>query len=141
MKPKTKFKYVKQRYEKDCSVACIAMITELSYEFVYKQFGIDFDKNGMDHNIARKYICENGFDCIQKVAQGCGDIKISNRRMIIPFADIHYISAQQFADAEENHAFVMLKNGKIYDPADSKYTTALDRFYEITTVLGFWKSK
>lgn len=124
-----------------CSLACMAMITGLDYDYIDKQFKINFDKNGIEFTKVRDFICEQGFDCIQKINQSCTDIKINNKRMIVPFADIHYISARQFADAKNNHAFVMLKNGKVYDPDDSKHKTILDRFYEIEVVLGFWKAK
>lgn len=134
------YKYVKQLHEMGCSLAAMAMITGLDYDYIDKRFGINFDKKGVDNNIVRRFICEQGFDCVQKVNQGCSDIKINNKRMLNPFADIHYISAQQFIDSKENHAIVMTKSGKIWDPDDPNHTTILDRFYEIQIVLGFWKS-
>lgn len=140
IKTKIKYKYIRQLHERGCSLACMAMITGLSYDFIDKQFENNFDKKGIRSNVAMQFICEQGFDCIEKTSRIYTKIGLQNKRILVPFADIHYVAAQQFADAKTNHAFIMLKNGKIWDPDDPKHTTVFDRFYEILVVLGFWRS-
>lgn len=138
-----KVKFVQQLHENGCSLACMAMITGLNYDFIDKQFSVNFDKNGLIYDKVRQYVCEQGFDCIEKINRIYTKVGSQNLRMLVPFADVHFISAQQFADSKYNHSFVMLKNGKILDPADHNHNhkTVLDRFYSIDVVLGFWQSK
>lgn len=136
-----KTKLVKQRQECDCSIACIATITGIKYENVIKHFNNNFSRTGLTLAETCQFIAENGFDGIQKINKIYTDIKINNKRMLFPFADIHYIEAKQFANSKKNHALVMLKNGKVFEPSTGKFINILNEFYEIVNVVGFWRGK
>ena len=132
---KPKFKFVKQEDEMGCAIACIAMILGKTYEEVARSFLNDFSKQGIRIDSAISYLSENGVDVIRKGHQGYANREDSNKRMIQPFADIHYISFQQFVDSDTNHAIVMLKNGKLICPT-KKHKTDEVSCYQIDDVLG-----
>lgn len=136
-----KIKLVRQRKECDCSIACIATITGIKYEDVIKHFNNNFDKTGLTLAETCQFITENGFDGIQKTNKTYTNIKINNKRMLFPFADIHYIEAKQFSNSKNHHALVMLRNGKVFEPFTGKFINILEEFYEIVNVVGFWKEK
>jgi len=60
--------------------------------------------------------------------------------MIVPFADIHYISFQQFVDSEHNHAVVMLKNGNMICPTKNRKINEVS-VYQIDDILGCYYDK
>jgi hypothetical protein len=134
-----KIKYIPQRYKKDCSVACVAMITRQPYNEVLNNLTGDFDKTGLKVEDSLEYIQRNGLTVIQKSYIGYLKRKLNNKRMGKPFADIHYVVVQPYADCKTFHAAVMDNKGKIYDPADRTIQT-IDKYYEILVVGGCWYS-
>lgn len=136
---KPKFKFVKQEEECGCAIACMAMILGKSYEEIVKSFYNDFNKQGIKIEPVIEYL-SGEVDVVRKKHWGYSDRKESNKRMIIPFADIHYISFQQFVDSEINHAIIMLKNGKIICPT-KKYKIDEISVYQIDDVLGCFYDK
>ena len=55
-----------------------------------------------------------------------------------PFADIHILTVQAFADSGCNHVIVMDKRGRVFDPDDAK-TKDLSQYYSIVRVLGLFR--
>lgn len=137
---KPKFKFIKQEEENGCAIACIAMILGKTYADVVKSFLNDFNKQGMEIGHAISYLSENGVDVIRRGHQGYTTREANNLRMIKPFADIHYISFQQFCDSATNHAVVMLGNGKLICPT-KKYKIEEVSIYQIDDVLGCYYDK
>lgn len=133
-----KIKYVRQKHRSGCAVACIAMITGLSYDAVKKQFQTNFEHGGMKPEHSRDFILEHGFSAIEVTPSTYKNVPTINKRLSKPFADIHFVSVQPFADSEVNHAIVMDKNGRVYDPEDPKCKD-LSRYYCIVSVIGFWR--
>lgn len=126
---------IPQRYEYDCTVACIAMVLEKSYEEVSGYFYTNFDKAGLDVDLVRNTICEHGFSVIEKTCNNYLDVQKMSERMRIPFADIHIINVWRYADSKITHAVVMDKEGKLFDPTGNKEW----KFYSVERVLGFYK--
>jgi len=135
-----KFQHVKQKHEFGCAIACMAMVLGKKYDEIAGQFHTDFSVDGLKHEHITGYVCDHGFALVHKSAGGHGDVKTSNRRMITPFADIHIVSAQPWADAEMNHCFVLDKRGRIFDP---QHDTRPDfrEYYYIHSVLGFFDER
>jgi len=134
---KPKFRYVSQKYENDCAVACLAMITGYSYEKVDKRFNY---KKGIKFSKSVDYLQYQGIGIIIKEWIGCQNINYNNKLMAQPYADIHLISVKQYADSPYHHAIVMDKNGQIYDPGD-KTIKDLNHYYEIVKVAGCFYEK
>jgi len=134
-----KVKYVAQEQEHGCVVACIAMVLGWDYGDVADYFQNDFDKSGVKLDFAKTFICEHGFSVIEKRPEGFMDIKQSNKRMLEPFAQIHIVGGSQFIDAKHNHAFVMDKNGKTWNPGNQKHPDPMNDYYSINRVCGFWR--
>jgi hypothetical protein len=137
---KPKFKFVKQEQEHGCAIACIAMILGKTYEEIVRSFHNDFNKEGIRIDKVIDYLSANGVTVIRKGHYGYEDRHKNNLRMLESFADIHYVSFQQFVDVDNNHAIIMLKNGKRVCPT-MKYATELVSCYQIDDVLGIFYDK
>jgi len=143
IKNKFKVKYVEQKKECDCAIACLAMILEFDYDFILGQFNIDFNKNGLDTKLAAKYLVDNGLSCIVKENYSHEQAFTANNEMLKPFADVHFVSFKQFCGAKDNHAVVMDSSGRIYDPGNPKIKKLdVNYLYSVELVLGlFYPSK
>src|SRR5678815_926246 len=97
-------KHVKQQHDKGCMIACIAMVLGWTYDAVVDQFHNDFDKKGMDGKLAKEFICEHRYSCVEKRGTHYGEVREHNKRMIVPFAPIHIVTVQQFKDCKQTHA-------------------------------------
>lgn len=119
-------------------MACIAMITGLAYDEVDKHFQTNFEHEGMYAEHSRGFICDQGFSAIEVLQHGYCGLQAANKRMNRPFADVHLVSVQPFADSKINHAVVMDKRGRVYDP-DRPEKRSLTEYYSIVRVTGFWR--
>jgi hypothetical protein len=135
-----KIKYVAQKDPCGCAVACISMVTGIPYDKVAARLEADLSKNGLASEITRNFVTDAGFSVIEAIAHGYNMISQSNKRMARPFADIHIVSVLPFADSEFNHAVVMDKRGRIYDP-DSLKRKDLSHYYYIVRVQGYFDDR
>lgn len=135
-----KIKYVRQKHSSGCAVACIAMVTGLSYDEVDRQMQTNFNNDGLKSEITRLFVCDQGFSSLEMISHGYSELAASNKRMNRPFADVHIVSVQPFADSEMNHAVVMDKRGRVYDP-DRPEKRSLTEYYYIVRVTGFWDDR
>jgi hypothetical protein len=134
-----KVRYVQQKHEHGCLIACIAMVLGWDYDQVAVEFKTDLTKRGTDGEFAKQFICDHGFSVIEKRGTGYLDRREHNKRMLEPFAPIHIVSVQQFIDRpKQNHAFVTDSRGEVYDPNDRDQKKVL--FYEAVHVMGFWQA-
>ena len=134
MSKKPKFRYVPQRKETDCAVACMAMVTGLSYEQVNSVMSMS-DPRGVFLEQSVDFITAQGCSAVINAVHTYRDRHSSNKRMMTPFADIHMVSVQPYADLAERHALVMLADGSIYDPA---YKEAKKDYFLVWSVAGFY---
>lgn len=134
-----KINYVRQKDDYGCAVACISMVTGIPYDKVAKDFHGDFKREGMDAKHTLAFVCEHGFSAIELVARNYSNVPATNQRMARPFAEIHIVNVQPRADSELNHAIVMDKRGRVYDP-DNPDRKDLSHYYCIVRVMGFWRN-
>ncbi len=135
-----KINYIAQKDRCGCAVACISMVTGIPYDTVAARFETDFSKEGIKPELSREFVCDAGFSAVEAIAYGIETVSASNKRMARPFADIHIISVQPFIDSEVNHAVVMDKRGRIYDP-DNPKRRDLSHYYYIVRVQGFFDER
>lgn len=135
-----KVTYVAQKHDCGCAIACIAMVLGVRYDDVEPHFRQNFDRHGLCDREITGYVVDHGFSVIRKTADGYMDIKASNERMVLPFADIHIVSARQYSNSKMGHSFVMDSKGEIFDP-ENKDRKSLSDYYAIDTVLGFFKEQ
>jgi hypothetical protein len=135
-----KIKYVAQKHEYGCSVACMAMITGLSYDEIERAFARDFSRGGLESNFSRAFICDHDFSAMVVTPHGYSDIRASNRRVSRPFADVHFVSVRPFPDSTLNHAVVMDRRGRVFDPQTRGHRD-LSPFYYINYVVGFFDER
>lgn len=134
---KRKIRFVQQKHELGCAVASIAMVLDREYDEIDLLFERSFDKQGLKSEQVRSIVCEHGFSVIEKRADGFMNVQRSNERMLKPFADIHIVTAQPYADSKLNHCFVMDAKGKIYDPSRGVNPDPTG-YYCVFNVLGFF---
>jgi hypothetical protein len=79
-------------------VAALAMILGCSYEQVYHDMENQFDAKGLNFHKALAYLADHGLDVITKEWQSYGNIEDNNKRMIVPFADVHLVWTLLWAD-------------------------------------------
>lgn len=132
---KHKFIFVPQKYESDCVIACIAMITGQHINKILYYFQNDFDKKGISTDFAITYINNFGISMAEKRTNGFVDLEKSNKILLRPFADIHLVSGKQYIDGKINHSVIMSKNGELFDPACKKRKD-WKVFYEIIRIIG-----
>lgn len=138
-KNKWKFKYIESKHKNGCAIACMAMILGIDYDIIEQHFINDFTKGGIKIDIVRLYLNDNGMSIIEKRDFGFINREFGVRKMLEPFADIHYISFSQFIDTKFNHAWVMLKNGTIYCPNIGRVIEPKSKIYEISSILGCFR--
>lgn len=114
------------------------MVTGIPYDKVDRQFKTNFNDDGLKTDVTRSFVCDHGFSCVEAISHGYGSLAQSNKRMARPFADVHIVSVQPKADSEINHAVVMDRRGRVYDP-DRPEIKSLTDYYYIVRVTGFWK--
>ena len=114
------------------------MVTGMPYEAVARHFQTNFEREGLKPEVTRMFVCDHGFSTIEAIAHGITIQADSNKRMARPFADVHIVSVQPFADSEINHAVVMDRRGRVYDP-DRPDIKSLSAYYYIVRVQGFWR--
>lgn len=135
-----KIKYVAQKDSFGCAVACIAMVTGIPYDTIAKEFCADFKREGMRSEASRVYICDHGFSVIEVTSHGYQDVHASNARMSLPFAEIHVVTVQPFADSQLNHDVVMDSRGRVFDPEQPKVKD-FSHYYAIVCVLGLFDDR
>lgn len=134
-----KVRWVGQKHDKGCVIACIAMVLGWEYDDVAADFHTDFDKKGTNLSFAKDFICEHGYSVIEKRGTGYINVHEHNKRMLIPFAPVHIVTVQQFVDTpKHNHSFVMDAKGHHFEPGDKSMKEV--PLYAVQHVMGFWKT-
>lgn len=141
---KPKFVYVPQRTEDDCGIACIAMVTGKTYQEVGKHF--HSLRYGVKFKTACDFIMNCGVGLIMKTAECRLSYAHSNAHMLLPFADFHIMSVNQFIDLSFDHCLVMDRRGTVYNPSKvgkkklSRFALARD-YYLVNAVAGLFYDK
>jgi hypothetical protein len=116
------------------------MVLGCGYDEVERQFQQDFDVCGVVSDHIVNFICDHNLSAVEKIARGYNDVRLSNKRMISPFADIHILSVLSRADCENNHAVVMDAKGNIFDPAKPERKD-IGQYYCIVRIVGFYREQ
>lgn len=132
-----KFKFIAQRTDDDCAIAALAMVTGRSYNKVSQ----DFYRSGkIPNNDSIQYLTDCGLCVVVKDLETWCDQYKSNKRMLQPFAERHFITAKTYTDEKFNHAFVMDKYGRCFDPSgmNRPLFDPARKFYLVQRVIGVW---
>lgn len=131
-------KYVKTEKSNGCVVACLAMITDVTFDEVlngmeqyWKNEGAE---QGTDDPAWMAYLSARGY-----AIQDIDHEYIPEDRLIVPwpikpFAPIHIL----FVYAEGPHAVVMLNDGTILDPNDPLIKSRHE-YHRVYRIIGIWK--
>lgn len=134
-------RYVRQKHECGCAVACIAMITGEEYDDVEKCFKEDFSKQCVSQKAIQEYIEDHGFGSVKKQAHGFPEVRTSNEQMSKPFAPAHIAHVLPYINAKNAHSVVMDAKGRVYDPQHSEVKDFSSYYYIISVTGYFYEGK
>ena len=133
-----RIKRVKSQEHKGCAVACLSMVTGIPYWTISKAFERDFNRHGMPFDSLKRYAGDAGFAIIEKIYTYWNVLDQCKEEMWKPFAPVHIVITQPYADSEDDHAVVMLGNGNIICPNETSEAET-KQSYQIRAVLGLYK--
>lgn len=132
-----KIKLVKQKDKCGCGVACLAMLTNKTYDAVRSEFRCDFETDGMTTKTFVDYLGDAGFSVLHKQISHYADKDMMRDEMAKPFAHAHAAVIKWKADTGE-HFVVMDAKGKFYCPSGLE-TSEVESAYIISEVIGIYK--
>lgn len=118
--------YIKQEHKLGCGVACLAMLTNQSYEDVLQDISNVWNENrGLYKGIVESYLLDRDY-LIKPIYKCCHwNGSLRDPWPIQPFAEKHLIECRVNENSPCYHFIVMDGTGKLYDPA-----LGLDRTYK-----------
>ena len=133
------FEPILQKDSHGCAVACIAMVSGYSYEYVRQYYsGKDFTKAGITFFDYAEFFVDHGISCNWKwpswQAKG-----LNLKRETWPpklWADLNLVIVMTKNDM--SHVVVVKKDGSIFDPnrGDVK---SFDAYREVSQVIGIYR--
>jgi hypothetical protein len=130
---------IKSEDECGCTIACIATVLGRSYQDVRKDFETDFTKEGLEPDVVKDYLIEQGCSIFYKEASSFIHNDFKREESLIPFAPIHILVVDIAFDADSTHMVVMDEKGKIYCPGGFTEDEILN-CYAILGNMGIYKN-
>lgn len=128
--------YVRQEDPNGCLVACIAMVSGLTYGAAMDLVRPAF-RDGLNSFVVDAVLGDLGFANLDRTMF---DPKFNAKRdpwPVAPFAPVHVVHASM---AGGFHGLVMLADGTIFDPWNRDRTSLSHADYrEINRISGYWK--
>jgi ABC-type bacteriocin/lantibiotic exporter with double-glycine peptidase domain len=131
-------KYISQKHDYSCAVACLAMVTKQSYEKALSKFHKETVKDGVKVEDIASYLSDFNLTPIVVDFRYSTKSSVAKRKMNLLFADIHIAVMKTYADSGRNsHCIVINKKGKVLDPANKK-RTKMDDFFDVIYMIGIF---
>lgn len=136
-------RYVSQKSDWDCVIACLAMVTDKTYDEVHKNFTGYCEVNGDGRGIVNDgigdeafydYLSEHGFVYSVFQEEYTPSHEKRTHWPIPPFAPVHVVGVK--VDGIE-HSVVMTWNGIVYDPEDMA-KVGLWEYESVNEIVGIW---
>lgn len=132
-------KYVEQKDDWDCVIACLAMVTDKSYEEVYNEFIPYFNtfgsRDGIDDEAFFEYMGEHGYATLTKRVLYQPSQEVRKVWPVLPFAPVHVVGVM--VDGIY-HSIVWTEHGLVFDPEDNTKLGLWD-YAEVREIIGIWK--
>lgn len=129
-------KYVKQEDKFGCTVACMAMILDKTYQDIAYNFPAVNEKQGLCSMHYESFLFEHGYICYTLYPTIGWSQKKRENWPVEPFAPIHIVSV--ITNVNTSHAVIMDEVGRVYDPY-KEGVFSLNDFSKINSITGFWK--
>lgn len=133
-----KIKFVKQEDRKGCVAACLAMITGKTYKQVTGDFENDFSADGLTSDDMISYLSDHGYSVIKKSVETTTHKDFAREELLRPFAPMHILTVQWYAEGRYTHVVVMDADGKIYDPYETP-EEEVRTAYQIIEIFGIYQ--
>ena len=141
--PEYKMQYVEQKSDWDCVIACLAMVTNQTYEEVLREFrgyceyfgderGVVSD--GIGDRAFYDYLTEHGYVYAVVGEEYLVSLEKRIQWPAEPFAPIHVVGVD--SDGVP-HSVVMTWNGVVYDPEDMA-KIGLWEYEKVGEIVGIW---
>lgn len=131
-------KRIKQKHDRGCSIACLAMLTGKTYDQVLEDCAPAWDENvGLYSNIVDGYLWDHGY-ALKKIFEP-NNWKKEKRHPwpVKPFTDIHLVFLRVYEQSPCDHFIVMLKDGTLLDPKlDGQ--RSLNDYYRVYSITGVY---
>lgn len=131
-------RWVEQRGETDCVIACLAMVTETPYDEVLKEFSAYWDiykEEGVGDNAFYQYLSEKGY-LVQTFKRVYEPTQTPRTPWPPPpFAPVHVLGVDYMGD---EHGVVMDADGIIFDPYNENKIGVYD-YETVYEIVGIWK--
>jgi len=130
----------RQKLKHDCALTALSMVTGEEYDSVAEYFdGIDFDKGGITYYALNSFLFDHGFSTARIFKyKGFKDCPQRTPWPPEPFADMHICEVLPYESSTFSHFIVMLRDGKIFDPAFSEIKKLSD-YHKVYNVAGVYK--
>lgn len=130
--------YVPQEERYGCSLACMAMILNISYKEIRSMW--PSAKEGSECGIAEykrtSFLFKYGFiGHTEYATEAYTQRKRTSEEWIKPFAPVHIVSC---ITNKGPHAIVWLNDGRVYDP-DIEGVHLISEYSDIQEITGYWK--
>lgn len=123
-----------------CGIACLAMLTQESYNKVRELAPDLCEKCGVEVEPMDHYLAEQGFAIRRLHEYKEFDGKAAERWPPKPFAEQHLCLVLQTRKDHVAHYVCMNDKGLVFDPADIEYTKCrLSRYYRVFWVAGIYQ--
>jgi len=131
-------RYIKQKDKYGCAIACLAMVTGVSYDEILSMFPKGLPDRGISTEFqGRSILFEHGF-LSMTFYKTISHTQEENKEFGKPIAPIHIISV--ITNADTSHAVVMDDKGNIYDPfIEGVYK--LSNYKKLVSITGVWNKK
>lgn len=129
--------YVRQTHSRGCGPAALAMITGVPYKQVCADFGLDFDKEGIDYRRLDAWLIDKGWSLARLYPN---DYRYQPRQPWppLPFAWLHICNVEVAENSPVHHFVVMLNSGSCLDPLCDERKRLSD-YYKVYNVAGVYK--
>lgn len=130
---------IKQEEACGCGIASLAMVLDLKYKDVAKDFNRTFEHEGTSESELVDYLGEHCCELLIKRVNYTCSPEFGRKELSKPFAPAHLLLVKYRFDSDL-HAVAMDSKGKIFCP-DSKEHTPINEWYALRCNIGVWRVK
>lgn len=129
-------RFVAQEDENGCSLACIAMITGLTYAEVKAAFPTFCNCCGTHEDPVIEFLADSGYALAFKHEWLTVQRRNREEWPVRPFADVHLVKVKVKEECPLNHHVIMLGDGTVLDPETDGSPRRLSDYLKIFSIAG-----
>ena len=134
--PHAAIRHVHQPDNHSCVVACLAMVTGLSFAAVRRELGRHVCPScGVTDKVFYAFLANHGY-AVQRIARK-NAYRTGKRHPWppVPFADVHVASVKTTGYQKAAHAVVWFRDGRVFDP-ELRAPVTIEIYAKVIDVVG-----